>query len=308
MHLQMWLVVGILGASEFWVRILGQGEFLQNGLPPNCGVPTGPKPPVGAYTGPKTESKEHSWPWHVGIYFAGFGAYPFCGGSLISPTWVLTAAHCLTMALQCKNVTLGQPFSYEQVTGHTMAVLIGAHNFTRKDSPAYNVRVKHAIIHPEFPLDGPKVGFDVALLKLDRDVKRSQYATFACLPKSGDKLTVGKICHVAGWGLLPNFQGQPSTEQPKALMEKPATSTDISSCETAYNAIDRRAHICFKQGPLTSCKGDSGGGIYCLEKDGRWTVHGLLSFTPPGCNGEYIVAASTGRALEWIKNTIASVN
>ncbi|BHF66888.1 hypothetical protein SprV_0200991100 [Sparganum proliferum] len=91
-------------------------------------------------------------------------------------------------------------------------------------------------------------------------------------------------------------------------MEKPATSTDISNCDKTFTDIDRRAQICFKQGPLTSCMGDSGGGIYCLEKDGRWTAYGILSFTPFGCNGEYIVAASTGRALEWIKSTIASAN
>ncbi|BHF77146.1 hypothetical protein SprV_0502024900 [Sparganum proliferum] len=171
-HPQLWLTVGIIGACFLWITILGQDEFLVNGLPTNCGKRPELQIPVGGYKAPKTEAAEGSWPWHVGVYTSAFGAYPFCGATLISPTWVLTAAHCILMALQCKNVTLGERFSYEEVTGHTMAVLIGAHNFTKKDGPGYNVRVKHVIIHPKFPVDGPKTGFDIALLKLDRDVER----------------------------------------------------------------------------------------------------------------------------------------
>ena len=34
----------------------------------------------------------HSWPWQVNIERDG---KHICGGSLIDPSWVLTAAHCL---------------------------------------------------------------------------------------------------------------------------------------------------------------------------------------------------------------------
>lgn len=37
------------------------------------------------------ESWAHSWPWQVSLQFA---AMPACGGAIISPLWVISAAHC----------------------------------------------------------------------------------------------------------------------------------------------------------------------------------------------------------------------
>ena len=38
------------------------------------------------------DAKKGSWPWQVAFYTKN-GAF-FCGGSIVSPTWVVSAAHC----------------------------------------------------------------------------------------------------------------------------------------------------------------------------------------------------------------------
>nr|XP_027212625.1 chymotrypsin BI-like [Penaeus vannamei] len=52
----------------------------------------GPAPNAGAKIVGGTEAVPHSWPHQVALFIDGMY---FCGGSLISSEWVLTAAHCM---------------------------------------------------------------------------------------------------------------------------------------------------------------------------------------------------------------------
>lgn len=85
-------------------------------------------------------ARKGQWPWQVAIFNRFKEA--FCGGTLISPIWVITAAHCVRKRLY---------------------VRLGEHNLEIKDGTEVEYRVEMAIKHPKY--DKRTVDNDVALLK-----------------------------------------------------------------------------------------------------------------------------------------------
>uniref|UniRef100_A0A0X3P386 Chymotrypsin-like elastase family member 3B n=1 Tax=Schistocephalus solidus TaxID=70667 RepID=A0A0X3P386_SCHSO len=189
-----------------------------------------------------------------------------------------------------------------------MAVLIGGHNWTDDKAPSYFFGIKHIIMHPDFPDFNKKIGFDFALLKLKRAVRRSQRVSFACLPKSGFKIKMGITCFIAGWGLIPDPPNKLPKTQPQVLMEKPGTIADMSHCVKHHPEVGKYNHVCMKQNFGTTCAGDSGGALNCVKADGTWILYGVAAYTDPACEKQYFVSVSTDSVLTWIKETIQKYN
>ncbi|NXG26736.1 CTRC protein, partial [Grallaria varia] len=60
-----------------------------------CGQPAVP-PQLGARVVGGEDAVAHSWPWQISLQYSRSGSwYHTCGGTLIAPQWVLTAAHCI---------------------------------------------------------------------------------------------------------------------------------------------------------------------------------------------------------------------
>ena len=153
----------------------------------NCGVAQ--RQQTGIVNGVVTEVNEYPWM----VYLDG----PFyCGGSVISPHHVLTAAHCTTGT---------SPSEWNAVIGEIQTISV-AEILNRFTEAA-----------------------DLAILTLASPISFSATAAPVCLPASVSPLYTGEVATVAGWGdTTQGGSGSPT------LMEANLTVISNSQCSNAY--------------------------------------------------------------------------
>jgi len=125
-----------------------------------------------------TEAKPHQFPWQVGIFM---DASYFCGGSIISDEYILTAAHC------------ADGFS-------SFEVVIGAHEVRNPSEEGHlETTTRKAFVHPDW--DSFNLANDMAILKVDK-ITFNEFASPICLPPKSEvgETFVGETMTVSGWG------------------------------------------------------------------------------------------------------------
>ncbi|CAL8319084.1 unnamed protein product [Merluccius merluccius] len=251
-----------------------------------CGLPTFP-PMVSRVVGGE-DVRQHSWPWQVSLqYRSGSNFYHTCGGTLIAPQWVLTAAHC--------------------IGSRTYRVYLGKHNLRASDE-AGSVAIAPADIFVHDRWDSAMIRNDIALIKLATPVTISDSIMPACLPDDSAVLPNAAPCYVTGWGRL--WTGGPIAEfLQQALL--PVVSHDVCSRYDWWGSLVTTSMVCAGgDGQLASCNGDSGGPLNCQNPDGSWDVHGVVSFgSSMGCNypQKPSVFTRVSAYIPWINNvSIAS--
>ncbi|QPF72448.1 trypsin-like serine protease [Roseateles sp. DAIF2] len=220
-----------------------------------------------------TETQPNSRPYQVALLSSG---RQVCGGTLISPDWVLTAAHCLDSA-----------------STSTLTVQVGAHSISRRDGQ--NHRVSQIIRHENWRgAQGIRSGWDIAVLRLATPAAAGvQPAKLPSVAVENQIAAVGRYVTVSGWGLTRN-QGSPSDVLRE--VDLPVISNASCSSELRFN-LPASAVCGGGAGGRSACNGDSGG-PYAAALNGRHYSIGTVSWGQ-SCQGA-TVFTRTSSYLDWI--------
>ncbi|XP_030819896.1 chymotrypsin-C-like [Camarhynchus parvulus] len=221
-----------------------------------CGQPAVP-PQLSSRVVGGEDAVAHSWPWQISLQYSHSGSwYHTCGGTLIAPQWVLTAAHCISSYM-------------------TYRVVLGKQDLSEADEPgSVAVGVEKTIVHKKW--NSVLVINDIALIKLAEEVQETDTVRAACLPAAGNILSNDYPCCVTGWGHV-----RTSGPLADALQQALLPVVDYESCSKWdwWGSLVCDTVVCAGGDSVVSgCNGDSGGPLNCQRDDGIWEVEGIISF------------------------------
>lgn len=215
-----------------------------------------------------------------------------CGGTLITPSVVLTAAHCV------------QNYSVSDLT-------IKAGEFDNrirnKPIPSQTKRVSKISIHPNF--NPGNLHNDIAVVFLEEAVQSNPVVDVICAPEPGMEV-ITDACLVTGWGRNAS-DGKYQPVMSKVYLELRDRDYCIKSLRNSRLGTRFRLHegfICAGGGDSRdTCTGDGGGPLACpLKSDPKRMVQVGVVAWGIGCGDGYpTVMTSVNYYLPWIRSQMS---
>ncbi|XP_074705503.1 cathepsin G-like [Strix aluco] len=202
------------------------------------------------------EAKPHSRPYMAHLSIRNVSGNSRCGGFLIRPDAVLSAAHCVAGKRKV-NIT----------------VTLGAHNISKNERSQQKFHVDHWVIHPNYTKNHHVN--DIMLLKLKPRAKLTKEVSYILLPSHKERVGPGTTCEVAGWGRTSQTKNKTSV-----LMEVNLKVQSNEVCDKYFKNYLHQSMVCVGDAnhKKSTWKGDSGGPLVCNGK-----AHGIVSYGRKSC-------------------------
>ncbi|XP_049645980.1 transmembrane protease serine 11C-like [Suncus etruscus] len=199
-----------------------------------------------------TNANEGEWPWQASLQQNNVHR---CGATLISNSWLVTAAHCFENS---KN-----PKEWKASFGLLL------------NDPQVQQSIDNIIIHDNYHY--PAHDNDIAVVHLSSPILYTSNIRRVCLPEASYKFPPNSKAVVTGWGAL-KYDGS----SPNILQKGQVKIIDNKICngEQVYGGVITPAMLCagFLKGKVDACQGDSGGPLVSEDHKGIWFLAGIISW------------------------------
>ncbi|XP_074838345.1 cathepsin G-like [Carettochelys insculpta] len=193
-----------------------------------------------------------------------------CGGFLVKPNFVLTAAHC---------------------RGRKITVMLGAHNVRNRERSQQEIPARRWVPHPEY--DKETYNNDIMVLQLSRSALLNKWVRLIPLPNAKSRVRLGSNCSVAGWGRTDRNSGT------DILHEVDLEVMKDDKCDE-YLAYNSSTMLCVGKPGLKKLpyRGDSGGPLVC-----EGVAQGIVSYVDDDWLGPSVFTRLS-KFVPWIQNIL----